>query len=188
MNRIFRELVAFCLFSLSIWPAFSSEERVNHHAKLIADFQNRVASYLKLHNQADADLPRLKPTDSAELISAHEQELAQKVRMLRPNAKQGEIFTVPIAAEFRRLVKIASRGQEASTIRRSLEHAEPVLLAIRVNDTYPKSVPLQSTPATLLRNLPVLPKQLQYRVIGHDLVLLDVGADLIVDFAEKVIP
>lgn len=187
MSSIFRELVAF-LFFLFICLALSSAERVNHHAELVAEFQNRVADYLKLHNRAEADFPRWKPTDAAELINEHERELAQKTRTLRPSAKQGEIFTVPITAEFRRLVKIASRGREASTIRRSLEHAEPVALTIHVNDTYPRSVPLQSTPATLLRNLPALPKQLQYRVIGHDLVLLDVGANLIVDFAEKAIP
>lgn len=188
MNSIARAFVASCLFRLTICLALSSAERVNHHAELVAEFQNRVASYLKLHNQAEADLPRWKPTDSAELISEHERELAQRIRTLRPNAKQGEIFTVPIAAEFRRLVKIASRGREASTIRRSLDHAEPVVLTIHVNDTYPTSVPLQSTPATLLRNLPVVPKPLQYRVIGHELVLLDVGANLVVDFAERVIP
>jgi hypothetical protein len=188
MISIVRVLVAFWLFHLSICLAFSSEGRVNEHAELVAEFQNRVASYLKLHNQAEAGFPRWKPTDSAELISEHERELAQKIRTLRPNAKQGEIFTAPITAEFRRLVKIASGGRKASTIRRSLERSEPVVLAIHVNDTYPRSVPLQSTPVTLLRNLPALPKQLQYRVIGHDLVLLDVGANLIVDFAERVIP
>jgi hypothetical protein len=40
----------------------------------------------------------------------------------------------------------------------------------------------------LLENLPSLPKELEYRVIGHNLVLRDARANLIVDFIERAIP
>ena len=187
MNSRVRGAVVFCSLSLSICCVFSGTQRVNPHAKLIAGFQNRVASYVKLRSQAEAELQPLKPTESAQMIAQHEHVLAQRIRALRPNARQGEIFTPAIRAEFRRLMKMASREPDASRIRRSLADAEPVAVPIHVNDAYPASVPLQSTPATLLRNLPVLPPQLEYRVVGHDLVLLDVGANLIVDFAPRMV-
>jgi hypothetical protein len=57
-----------------------------------------------------------------------------------------------------------------------------------VNQVYPASVPLQSTPASVLENLPDLPKQLDYRVIGHQLILRDAGANLVIDFADGVVP
>jgi hypothetical protein len=168
--------------------AVLGEERVNRHSAILADFQNRIDSYLKLRKQAEAGLPPLKTTESPQTISEHERALAENIRQLRRDAKRGEVFTPSIAAEFRRLVKIASSRGDAPKIRASLSHSEPVHLAIRVNDPYPASVPLQTMPPTLVANLPALPPQLEYRVIGHKLILRDIGANLVIDFANGVIP
>jgi hypothetical protein len=162
-------------------------ERVNSHAAVLADFQSRVNKYLNLRKQAEAGLPRLKPTESPEVLSEHELELARTIRTLRPHATAGEIFTPEITRELRRLVKIAFSGGDGRKIRASLRHAEPVGLALRVNDEYPGSIPLQSMPATLIANLPALPPQLAYRVIGRNLVLRDVGSNLIVDVAKGIL-
>jgi hypothetical protein len=79
------------------------------------------------------------------------------------------------------------QGPEAQRIRKSLEHAEPVQGQLRVNAPYP-SVPLQSTPPSLLLNLPPLPSEVDYRLVGRALVLRDVQANLIVDFVPNAIP
>ena len=50
-----------------------------------------------------------------------------------------------------------------------------------MNKKYPKNLPLQSTPPTLLLNLPLLPKELQYRIVGSTLFLYDEPSDLVVD-------
>ena len=179
-------LLSFC--TLSLGALLFAAERVNPHAALVSDFERRIAAYIKLRNQAAGDSPQLKQTDSADTIARHEREVAARIRKLRAGAKQGDIFTPAIRAEFRRLIKIADEGTRSSEIRRTLNRAEPVHLNLHVNDAYPAAVPLQSTPATLLRNLPVLPKQLEYRIIAHTLILRDVGANLVVDFAEHVVP
>ena len=70
----------------------------------------------------------------------------------------------------------------------SLRRSEPVRIPLRVNDTYPEKLPLQTTPPTLLLNLPKLPEELDYRVVGNNLVLRDVEANLIVDFIPQAIP
>jgi hypothetical protein len=59
---------------------------------------------------------------------------------------------------------------------------------LRVNQRYPQGVPLQSTPPTLLLNLPQLPKELEYRIVGRDLVLRDIGANLVVDYLPNILP
>ena len=41
---------------------------------------------------------------------------------------------------------------------------------------------------TLLNRLPVLPKELTYRIIGRTLVLQDTKTNLIVDFIPKALP
>jgi hypothetical protein len=188
VNNAILKAFLLCLCSPSLCVVLFAAERVNPHAALISDFEQRVAAYIKLHNQAASDSPQLKTTESAEKIAQHEHELAARIRKLRATAKQGDIFTPAIRTEFRRLIKMADEGTRTSEIHRTLNHAEPVHLHLHVNDAYPTSVPLQSTPATLLRNLPALPKQLEYRVIDHNLILRDIGADLVVDFAEQVVP
>jgi hypothetical protein len=130
----------------------------------------------------------LKRTTSQERIDHHEHELGHKIREARPAARQGDIFTPQIAAEFRRLIAITMQPGDGPRIKKSLKSSEPVVLHLRVNDHYPKKVPLQSTPPTLLMNLPRLQPEVEYRVIGHDLALLDVKANLVVDFIPAAIP
>jgi hypothetical protein len=59
---------------------------------------------------------------------------------------------------------------------------------LRVNQLYPASVPFTSVPPSLLQNLPKLPEEIAYRVAGHDFVLMDVPANLVLDLIPGVIP
>ena len=49
-------------------------------------------------------------------------------------------------------------------------------------------MPLQSTPPSLLLNLPVLPKGIEYRVVDHALLLRDTEANIVVDYIPDVFP
>ena len=164
----------------------TSPEQATTDAQDIQDFEKRVDDYVKLRKQIK--LPRLKTTSSATAIAQHERECARKIRAAHRTAKQGDIFTPQICAQFRRLIGTGVQGPQATRVRQSLKRAEPVRLRLRVNALYPASVPLQSSPPTLLQNLPKLPPELDYRVVAHDLVLRDVEANLIVDFMRNAIP
>ena len=188
MSRTTPKREAFHAFLLACSVTIASGQRVNANAQHIADFQQRVAAYVKLRNEAGAGMHGQKPTDSPGKMSNQERELAQRIRSLRPSARKGDIFTPEISAEFLRLIRLAWRSSDAVQMRRSLARAEPVSITIHINDAYPTSIPLQSMPPTLLENLPSLPKELEYRVIGHNLVLRDARANLIVDFIERAIP
>lgn len=172
-----------CLVSVGF-----AQQRAKESILLIQDFENRVAEYVKLHKTAGSGMPALKPADSGSVIANHEHALADKIREARPAAKQGDIFTPGVVMEFRRLIRTAMQGSEAVHVRQSLHRAEPVVLRLRVNDAYPASVPLQSTPPSLLLNLPHLPKELEYHIVGHNLILLDVEANLVVDFIDNAVP
>jgi len=56
------------------------------------------------------------------------------------------------------------------------------------NERYPSSVPLSTMPPQVLATLPKLPQELEYRFLGSRLILLDTGADIIVDFTNDVLP
>jgi hypothetical protein len=153
----------------------------------VKDFESRVAKYLELRKKEAGSAPR--PTNSPEKIVESQEDLATKVKALRMDAKQGDIFTPEIAEYFRRQISATLAGDSGHKIRASLRHAEPVhALSLQVNQTYPQGIPLQSTPPTLLMNLPRLPKELEYRIVGHNLVLHDIAPNIVVDFISDAIP
>jgi len=174
---------------LMLFCAAGSAQTVNQSSLVIKDFTDRVAAYVKLHNKAQGEVHRPKPTNSAEEIKAYELALAEQIRLARQGAMQGAIFSPEIQKEFRRLIALAMKGSKAVRVRESMKRAAPVgPLALRVNTAYPTQLPLQSTPPTLLLNLPALPPEVEYRVAGHDLLLRDGDANLVVDFITNVIP
>ena len=154
-------------------------------AAIIQDFEKRISAYVELHKTAESGLPKLKSTPSEEKISHHQHELARAIRTARSDAKPGDIFTPQIAGEFRHLIGIAMKA-DGRGIATSLQHSEPVHLRLRVNQSYPSNIPLQSTPPSLLLNLPKLPQEIEYRIEGRGLVLLDGRANLVVDLIEDV--
>jgi hypothetical protein len=164
-----------------------SQDGVNPDSALVAQFQNLITDYVKLTAKIKSELPPLRSTDSRTAVTEREASLARLIQQARPNAAQSDFFTPAIATEFRRLIRIALEGRRDARIHKSLQHAEPVEGQIKVNAAYPP-MPLQSTPPTLLANLPELPQSLDYRIVGHTLVLRDVQANLVLDFIQKAVP
>jgi hypothetical protein len=178
-----RAVMLFVGAGLCLAPAVASPRR----AQTVNDFETRVAKYLDLRKHQAGSAPG--PTNNLEKLADTQQTLAAKVIVLRQDAKQGDIFTPEIAAYFRHQIAATLKGRHGHTIRASLRHAEPVpALALRVNQVYPQGVPLQSTPPTLLLNLPPLPKELEYRIVGRNLVLHDTVPNIVVDFIPDAIP
>lgn len=187
-KRIIETALLFLSPSLA-FPQNNSNPGVNRDAAIGSDFEQRVASYMKIHQHAQNGLTAPKKTESAEKIPEYQHQLAAKIRELRPQAQQGDVFTPETVGLFERLIASALNGQDGEKIRKSYEHAEPAAIRgirLEVNQTYPDGVPLQSMPPSLLLNLPALPKDLEYHFVGRELVLLDVPANLIVDVIPDV--
>jgi hypothetical protein len=178
-------LAAVVLIANALCAQFS-HPAINADSAIMQDFQKRVGAYLQVRKDVEAKLPKLKSTPSQEKIKHHEAELGHAVREARANARQGDIFTPEISDEIRRLISMAMEPGSGSHIGQSLRHAEPVHIKLHVNERYPRHVPLQSTPPSLLDNLPKLPPEIEYRVIGTDLILLDVQANLVIDLIPGV--
>lgn len=154
--------------------------------QVVSDFQKRVSDYESLRKKTAGNPPA--PTPKSDRLAGAQKEMSNKVRAVRTGAKQGDIFSAPIAAYFRRQIAGALAGKQGQTIRASLKHSEPLHgVTVKINEPYPAGVPLQSTPPSLLEALPVLPKGLEYRVVNDDLVLHDIDTNLIVDFVPHAI-
>jgi hypothetical protein len=176
-----------------LWGAGSGVARaqaVNQDSLKVAGFQKRIDAYLQLRQQVvSSKVHKQKPTDSPEEIAEHQEQLAHELREARPDAQQGDLFTPEMSVLFRKWIAAYFAGPDGTQIKVSLRRADPVPpLRLRVNARYPEKLPLQSTPPSILEKLPQLPKELEYRFVGHDLVLLDVGAGMIVDYLPRALP
>jgi hypothetical protein len=178
--RSWLSLSLLSLLLLSYAIAQKSDEGV------VKEFQNRIDNYLSAKKKQDI---AKKPTDSPGKLAQEKQQTAEKTQATRPEAQQGDIFTPPVATYFKKQIEGTLRGPNGEKVRASLRHAEPLPnVQLKVNAKYPKNLPLQSTPPTLLMNLPQLPKELQYRIVGSTLVLYDMSSGLIVDFIPNAVP
>jgi hypothetical protein len=163
------------------------DDKTSLDSAIVKDFDKRIQDYLKMRQPLVKEVPKLKPTTTSEDIGSHQKALSEGLRDARQTAQQGDIFTPEIATEFRRSITQTMASSNASHIRKSLTHAEPVALTLHVNDRYPAKVPLQSTPPSLLMSLPKLPKELDYRLVGNTLVLRDCDANIVVDLIPNAI-
>ena len=159
------------------------------NAEGFKDFQERVDAYVKLHKSAAGTVPNIKPTGEPEKITAHQQELAKKIREARPHAKRGDIFTESARHAFRRVINSEFEGPHGHGARTTIRQGEPLKrVHLHVNEPYPDGVPFTTVPPTLLLRFPKLPDQLAYRIVVHDLVLLDIDANLVIDRIPEIIP
>jgi hypothetical protein len=158
-------------------------------ARAFKEFAQLVQQYVDLRNKVGASLPRLGSKEPQEKIVERQQAFAQKIREARAGAKRGDIFAPEIAEEFRRLIRRELQGPKGPNARKTMRQGDPVKpFRLRVGDTYPETLPATTVPPTLLLKLPQLPEEVAYRIVGRDLVLQDVEANLIVDFVHEALP
>ncbi len=149
------------------------------------EFSQRVQQYIKLKKAA----PRLRTTPQRKEIVDRRRALVQKIQEARADAKQGDIFTPEASAEFKQVILRTFQGPDASNVRKTIRQGEPVVdWHPTVNAEYPENKPVTTVPPTLLLHLPQLPAGVAYRIIGHDFVLEDTEARLIVDYIPGLIP
>ncbi|MFA5910971.1 MAG: hypothetical protein WC815_19515 [Vicinamibacterales bacterium] len=151
------------------------------------EFQNRIKNYLRIHNEGESKVPNLKNTDDPRQISDREMALAKAIQTLRAGAQIGEIFAPEYQPYFIKIVQddFATRS---AVDRKAIINELPKNMKVDVNTVYPTALPLATFPAVLLRKLPDLPPELEYRLVGRSLILRDVKANLIVDILRDVVP
>ena len=166
-----------------------STEQQSADAAGFKEFSDHVNDYVKLHKSQEVLLPPLKPTVSPEAINAHQRALSLKIREARPNAKPGDIFTAAAQKSFQDVIQSAMQGPRGANMDATLKQGAPLpQINVAINQPYPDGVPFTTVPPTLLLIFPKLPDELVYRVVLHDLLLVDTKANLVVDVIPGIIP
>ena len=154
------------------------------------NFQRNLAEYVVLHQTLERGVPPVLVTPDVAQIQRAVRALATRVQVARVTARQGDIITPDVARLFRRRIATCLTPDQWKAVfadRERDEEGEPVEPPpLYVNMEWPGQVPFDQVPPQLLRSLPALPQELQYRIIGRSLVLWDHHANLIVDFVADV--
>lgn len=156
----------------------------------LAEFRERLGNYMELRSRIVEDVPEPESTPNPALLSARENALASRIVAGRTNARHGDIFTPEVRPVFRRLIRAEMKGEQGRDITAKLDDDAPApgAVPLEVNAKYPAGVPFPTTPAPILLALPTLPRGLEYRIVGKDLILLDQPADVVLDYIRNAVP
>jgi len=150
-------------------------------------FHERVESYAALHRRLAPPPAAMASTDPiSKLLSRN--YLGAALRGARRYAQQGEIFTPDVATLFRWALADSIGERDGETFLRDLNGGEPMPRGMHpdVNEPYTMT-PLYRIPPGVRLGLPPIPPELDYRIAGHDLVLWDIYAGVVVDFVPDVL-
>jgi hypothetical protein len=152
-------------------------------------FEERIDEYVVLRKQAEARLSPFVPSEDPQTFLRQRAALAAGIKAARPISGQHDIFTPAVERLFRGRIAQALAGRDVESLLRDLfaEHAVVESFHPRVYENYPEWA-THEVPVVLVKHLPALPDDVEYRLIGHDLVLWDVLADLILDVLPGAIP
>jgi len=149
-------------------------------------FTNRVDDYVETHRRLAAAIEQPFCSEAEELTRQAD-VLGAAIRDARPRAKEGDIFTMAASEMFRaRIAAIVRRTNfdVAAFLERHSGEAEE--LEVHVFGALPWRSHLALMP--IIRQLPELPPELEYQFVGRHLVLMDVGANMVVDVLRNALP
>jgi len=169
-------------------PRIHSQE-IPGAVEAFATFQRQVADYVELRHDAVQGIPGLKVGDPRS-VSKNAGMLRAAIAGARRDAEAGDIFVPATQPVFRQLL--------AQTLR---EHRiNLALLLLDLEEDVPPGAPRAAVneryfwgwgaaiPPCLLSALPPLPRELQYRFAGRDLVLIDLDTELVLDVLPEALP
>ena len=148
--------IAIGLLGIVLAQGNAAAQTVQEQTQIIRAFQDYVADYSGRHHCLD-------------LFHA----------AMTASTPAPRIFTPPVATVFRQLIARALEEQAPATAMRAAAPVLPLDHHPAVFEPFPTNE-LHDFPQALANALPALPARLEYRLIGSDLVLRDVEADLIV--------
>lgn len=155
-----------------------------------AEFARRIDEYAQLHRRLEGGLPAEEPFDDPHVMLESARRLAKAIRHARRDARPGDIFTACPARLFRAIIAetLSRDGRDPRQVIRSLNDERlPGARYPVVNGRYDWRLGAWMWPALLIE-LPALPREIEYRLVDEDLVLIDLRANLVVDILEKAMP
>lgn len=173
--------------AVPLGAAAASQPVVDGHGAGIAAFEKRLAEYAAMRDEIEASLPPFNETNDPVMLTARQRQLAQALIQARAGVTQGDVFVGPSRPVLEGIIH-ADFAKRSRADKRALDEDMPRGTKVTANAEYPDGVMVATVPPGLLRQLPSLPDELEYRIVGRDLILLDNKARLVVDVLPGVVP
>lgn len=181
------------VMAVAVWTAaasgFPRQEGDGNDA--IQRFQTAVHDYMALREAVTRTVLPLEVTPDTEDTRPAIDAMAEAIRRARPSAEEGDIFNSEAAALLRRRIGAITRESgcgvaDILAAERDDDHVGPLprpLVHDRLDWERGSFMPW-----CVLRELPLIPDELQFRFVEHDLVLIDIDASLVVDVLPNALP
>jgi hypothetical protein len=182
-----RRVIAAVVLTLIAWTVTPrAQETQNATAAAQLEFTKRLKAYMDIHNKEESQVPEVKKGATPAEVLAFEKTFAARIKAARVNAKQGDIFVPEVVPLFKSVFADYYKRRSGREIR--LLFDEVPNFKPEVNMTYPVMAPKATFPPRLSLTLPTLMDEVEYRMVGTNLVLRDTEANIIVDYIPGVIP
>jgi len=182
--------VAVSLLIASLAGASASTQQPFASSDGLLAFVRAAESYAFMHRRLERQLPPLEVNAKPETIGRTIAAMAAAIRADRPEARQGDLFNTAAQSAIRTRIATALHvhGFTVADVLEAerAETADGPPATLRVNGSFPWRSATAMFPA-ILEALPPLPPELQYRIVGYDLILVDVHASLIVDIVPRAL-
>ena len=155
--------------------------------RAVSHFMRAVDHYVLTHRISAPIAPELMCLPDGDVAAIN--ELAAIALDARPVPREGDIFAFEVADVFRDRIARAVRQHEINVWDLVAEMNEDEMVAppVAVNEPLPWGVGDRSI-QWLVTALPVLPEQMEYRLVGRDLVLFDARDHIAVDVLRVALP
>jgi hypothetical protein len=175
-------VLALSIGALSPSITAASQPHAPADVAAVKQFETAIANYMAMRQKLRSEVRGpVKDSSSTQLTNASD-ALAGAIERSRQGAQVGTIFTPPVAIVIKRRIADAIRTQELAPVLADIDDEGTSGPAPKVHLRLPVTAQMATMPPALLKVLPALPKELEYRILGKYLVLRDVDASLILDY------
>lgn len=154
--------IAIGLLVLALAHGGAAAQTAGEHARILRDFQQNVADYTQRHQCLDL--------------------FPEAINAATPAPR---IFTLPVAMVFRQMIGKALAEHDGTAVINGFS-AGAAFVPLAVLQPFPATM-MADFPRVLADALPLLPEPLEYRLIGHDLVVRDREKDLVVGVLREAV-
>jgi hypothetical protein len=184
-SRILQAAIIVVVAAVPAFAGTNSATGGQDDYRIVSRFLRAVDHYILVHHPVEVE-PELMCLPEETLRELH--ALAVLRDLERPQPREGEIFVPEVADLFRRRLSVTLRYHDYSVadLLGEMDDEGPVAGPVVVNE--PLAWGQANTTLHWITDLlPLLPEDVAYRLVGRDLVLVDVRTNLVVDVLRSAI-
>ena len=160
----------------------------DHDHAAYRHFNEEIARYLAIHTDLRTEVRGPVPNSSARELNAASDLLANAIRRARPRGRQGDFFNADATRLITQRLRDALRSPNVAAALAGIDDERPAAVRPQIYLRFPVANEMATMPPSLLRLLPPLPAELEYRIVGESLLLRDVKAAMILDYIPDAVP